>query len=151
MELFDFSSETWDSIKRNSQLIQHVAKERIKDELCKVFKKGNPFGFMVLLNVSGMLAILFPALSTTKYNEQPIRYHAFDTYTHTLLTLKALQELNQDYLVRFAMLYHDVGKVNQYIAYEKAESKEEIRAIIAGPLNHRNSSPEFMKKDFRIL
>lgn len=150
-ELFDFSSETWDSIKRNSQLIQHVAKERIKDELCKVFKKGNPFGFIVLLNVSGMLAILFPALSTTKYNEQPIRYHAFDTYTHTLLTLKALQEINQDYLVRFAMLYHDTGKVAQYAAYEKAESKEEIRSIIAWPLNHRNSSPELMKKDFRAL
>jgi tRNA nucleotidyltransferase (CCA-adding enzyme) len=99
-----------------------------------------------------MLSFLFPALSATKYVEQPIRYHAFDTYTHTLLSLKALQEINSDYLVRFAMLYHDVGKVEQYAAYEKAQGdKEAIKAIISGPLNHRNSSPELMKQDFKAL
>ena len=69
---------------------------------------------------------LFPAFFQTKYNEQPIRYHAFDTYSHTLLTLKALQDLNGDYLVRLAMLYHDVGKVAQYHAYGQAKDKEEI-------------------------
>jgi hypothetical protein len=41
--LFDFASGTWDSIQTNAALIQHVAKERIKDELTKVFTKGNPF------------------------------------------------------------------------------------------------------------
>ena len=41
--LFDFTTDTWESIKRNAHLIQHVAKERIKEELCKVFIKGDPF------------------------------------------------------------------------------------------------------------
>jgi len=72
-------------------------------------------------------------------------------YAHTLLTLKALQELNSDYLVRFAMLYHDVGKVAQYTAYEKATTKEERGEIAAGKLNHRNSSPLMMKEDFKKL
>jgi len=107
---------------------------------------------MVLLNVSGMMGILFPAFFETKYNEQPIRYHAFDTYSHTLLTLKALQELNGDYLVRLAMLYHDVGKVAQYAAYNEAKGdKEKIREVVTGPLNHRNNSTELMKQDFRAL
>ena len=79
-----------------------------------------------------MLEFLFPALAKTKYVPQPIRYHAFDTYSHTLLTLKALQEINTDYLVRFAMLYHDVGKVTQYEAYDEAKGdKEKIREIIS--------------------
>jgi len=30
-------------------------------------------------------------------------------------------------------------------------SKEEIRAILAGPLNHRRSSPEYAKTDFKAL
>lgn len=42
-ELFDFSSPTWESIKKNASLLPHVAKERVKDELCKVFRKGDPF------------------------------------------------------------------------------------------------------------
>jgi tRNA nucleotidyltransferase/poly(A) polymerase len=41
--LFDFSALTRDSIMKNAPLIQYVAKERIKDELTKVFQKGNPF------------------------------------------------------------------------------------------------------------
>jgi hypothetical protein len=43
ISLFDFSPTTRESIKRNAPLLRHVAKERIKDELTKVFTKGNPF------------------------------------------------------------------------------------------------------------
>ncbi len=151
VQLFDFSTETWESIKKNTPLLSHVAKERIKEELCKPFQKWNPFAFAVLLDSSGMLPILFPALSKTKFVDQPIRYHAFDVYTHIMLSLKAVQEINSDYLVRFAMLYHDVGKVEQYAAYDKAKTKEEKQTIFSWPLNHRESSPVLMKKDFSAL
>ncbi|MDR0859997.1 MAG: hypothetical protein LBO09_03265 [Candidatus Peribacteria bacterium] len=42
-QLFDFTPTTRDSIQNNAHLITHVAKERIKEELTKVFSKGNPF------------------------------------------------------------------------------------------------------------
>ena len=151
VQLFDFSSETWESIKKNTPLLAHVAKERIKEELCKPFQKWNPFAFIVLLDASGMLPILFPALAKTKFVDQPIRYHAFDVYTHIMLSLKAIQEMNSDYLVRFAMLYHDVGKVQQYAAYDWAKTKEEKQIIFSWPLNHRESSPVLMKEDFSAL
>lgn len=151
VRLFDFSSETWESIKKNAPLLAHVAKERIKEELCKPFQKWNPFAFVVLLDASWMLPILFPALAKTKFVDQPIRYHAFDVYTHIMLSLKAVQELNSDYLVRFAMLYHDVGKVKQYEAYDKARTKEEKQVIFSWELNHRESSPVLMKEDFSAL
>ena len=151
IQLFDFSAETWESIKKNTPLLAHVAKERIKEELCKPFIKWNPFAFVVLLDASGMLPILFPALAKTKFVDQPIRYHAFDVYTHIMLSLKAIQEMNSDYLVRFAMLYHDVWKVAQYAAYDNAKTKEEKQIIFSWPLNHRESSPVLMKQDFSAL
>ena len=151
VQLFDFSSETRESIKKNTPLLAHVAKERIKEELCKPFHKWNPFAFVVLLDASWMLPILFPALAKTKFVDQPIRYHAFDVYTHIMLSLKAIQEINKDYLVRFAMLYHDVWKVQQYEAYDKATTKEEKQIIFSWPLNHRESSPVLMKEDFSAL
>ena len=151
VQLFDFSAPTWESIKKNAPLLAHVAKERIKEELCKAFQKGNPFAFIVLLDASGMLPILFPALAKTKFVDQPIRYHAFDVYTHILLSLKSLQQINSDYLVRFAMLYHDVWKLQQYAAYEKASTKEERQAIFWWAVNHRESSPVMMKEDFSAL
>ena len=151
VQLFDFASETRDSIKRNANLLSHVAKERIKEELCKAFQKWDPFGFIVLLDASGMLPILFPALAKTKFVDQPIRYHAFDVYTHIISSLKFVQQINSDYLVRFAVLYHDVWKVQQYAEYEKAKTKEEKQIIFSGPYNHRESSPVLMREDFSAL
>jgi hypothetical protein len=33
-------------MKKNYYLVKHIAKERIKDEITKVFKNNNPFGFV---------------------------------------------------------------------------------------------------------
>jgi hypothetical protein len=70
------------------------------------------------LDETNLLKFLFPSLFKTKNIDQPVRYHPFDVYVHTLLTLYELQKINENYLVRFAMLYHDVGKVNQFKEYK---------------------------------
>ena len=149
--LFDFDKATWNALKKNHHLIENIAKERIKDEIVKVFKKWDPFGFVALLDESRILQAIFPALYATKNVNQPVRFHPFDVYTHTLLTLYELQKINSDYLVRLAMLYHDVWKVAQFGAYKDELSKEEIRAILSGPLNHRKWWPDIVKKDFSAL
>lgn len=151
IRLFDFSTETWKSIKKNHTLLEKIAKERIYQELFKTFNEWSPFGLVGLLDEAEMLPLIFPALAKTKHYDQPIRYHPFDIYAHTLLTLWHLQQLNSNYLVRFAMLYHDVGKVGQYAKYGLDLTKEEIREILAGPLNHRFSSGELMEEDFRKI
>lgn len=149
--LFDFVKETRNSIKKNGILLEKVAKERIKEEICNAFIQGDPFGFTSLLDEAKLLPILFPALAETKNVEQPVRYHPFDVYAHTLLTLFELQKINKSYLVRFAMLYHDVGKVDQFDAYQEGLSKEEVQEILAWPLNHRRSSAGYVKSDFARL
>jgi poly(A) polymerase/tRNA nucleotidyltransferase (CCA-adding enzyme) len=68
-----------------------------------------------------------------------------------MLSLYNVQKINNDYLVRLAMLYHDVWKVGQYAAYSQALNREEIRGILAWPLNHRVAGPEIAKKDFAKL
>lgn len=151
IRLFDFETETRKSIKKNHALLKSIAKERIYQELMKSFRFGNPFGLVSLLDEAEMMPLLFPALAKTKGYDQPIRYHPFDIYAHTILTLWHLQQINPNPLVRFAMLYHDVGKVGQYEQYGLGLSKEEIRKILAGPLNHRFSSGELMEEDFRQL
>lgn len=148
---FDFQRDTWDSIKKNCSSVEHLPKERIHQELVKVFSLNNPFGYVALLDEADILQYIFPALYKTKYNSQPVRYHPFDTYSHTLLTLWHLQKINTNYLVKLWILYHDVGKPEQYEAYTKATTKEERNAIHASALNHVNSGPEYVKKDFTNL
>ena len=106
--LFDIDTDTWKATKELANLVSNISKERIHDELMKVFTSGDPFAFVSLLDEVKLLEYIFPALYATKNIEQPVRYHPFDVYVHTLMSLYHLQKINTDYLVRFSMLYHDV-------------------------------------------
>lgn len=149
--LFDIDTDTRKATKELANLLQNISKERIHDEIMKAFVSWDPFAFVSLLDEIKLLEYVFPSLYATKNVEQPVRYHPFDVYVHTMMSLYHLQRINKDYLVRFSMLYHDVGKVGQYSAYEKNLSRDEIRAILASPLNHRVSWPELAKEDFARL
>lgn len=149
--LFDIDTDTWKATKDLANLVSNISKERIHDELMKVFVSWDPFAFVSLLDEIKLLEYIFPALYATKNIEQPVRYHPFDVYVHTMMSLYHLQKINKDYLVRLSMLYHDVWKVWQYAAYGKNLSRDEIREILASPLNHRVSGPELAKEDFARL
>jgi len=145
----NFDNDTRHSIKKNFFLVWNVAKERIKTELDKVFIKGDPFAFVALMDEVNILRLLFPAVARTKHVDQPVRYHPFDVYHHTLMTLYHAQRITPNRLVRYAALYHDVGKVDQYYLYRLNLSKEEKHKI--ADLNHRNTSGKIMAEDFRKL
>lgn len=148
---FDFEKETWAAMKKLHTLVPGLAKERLHQEIVKVFEGKNPFGWVAVIDELGLVETLFPALYRNKYDEQPVRYHPFDTYSHILLTLWHLQQINDDYLVKLAMLYHDVGKKDQYEEYAKATTKEEQQAIHSSPANHVVSGPVHVENDFRAL
>ncbi len=151
VSLLDFETDTRNSIKKNFFLLPFIAKESIKEEMCKAFKKWNPFAFTSLLDETNILKYLLPSLYLCKHVEQPVRYHPFDVYAHTMLALYELQKINSNYLVRFAMLYHDVGKVDQFYAYQLNLTREEVREVMASWLNHQKSSVDLTKKDFQNL
>lgn len=149
---FDIANETRDAMKKNYYLVSHVAKERIKDEVTKVFRKWSPFGYIALLKELNLLKFIFPAFEATRNVEQPVRYHAFDVYSHTLLVLHALCPENDDYLVRLAGLYHDVGKTDQYYYFSQHISKEEKKLPITHQMYHAQSlGPVLAAKDFKAL
>lgn len=148
---FDIEKNTWNSLQKNAHLIRQVAKERIKQECDKVFGGNNPFGFVALLDAANILKRIFPKVYDNKWVEQPIRYHPFDVYSHTLLVLYHAQQLTTDKLLRYAALYHDVGKVEQYSSYNMKLDDEGVRDIFSSWLNHTICGPDFVKEDFKKL
>lgn len=147
INLFDIEKETWLAMKENINLVQNIANERIKDETTKAFQKGSAFAYISLLDEIKLLEYIFPSVYKTKYDEQPVRYHPFDTYAHTLLTLYELEKINDNYLVKLAMVYHDVWKPAQYWAYSTNPNPDEIRKILWWELNHRVSWPKIANKE----
>lgn len=148
---FDYEKNTWNSMKLNYYLVQFIAKERIKDEIMKAFKWNNPFGFIALLDELNILKYLFPALYNTKKVDQPVRYHPFDVYTHTMLCLDSIQRINTNYLVKLAILYHDVGKPDQYYFVLSSFSEESRKKVHWSFIHHPTLWEDLVNKDFRSL
>ncbi len=147
----DIEKTTRTSLQKNAHLIRQIAKERIKQECDKVFAGDNPFGFVSLLNSANLLKRIFPKVYDNKWVDQPIRYHPFDVYTHTLMVLYHTQQLTNDRLVRYAALYHDVGKVEQYSSYNMKLDEEGVRDVFKWWLNHVICGAEFITEDFKKL
>jgi tRNA nucleotidyltransferase (CCA-adding enzyme) len=148
---WDFHRDTWRSMQKYHFLVQHLAKERIKQEITKVFSMKNPFGYVALLDELKLLPLIFPAVAKIKWLEQPVRYHPLDTYHHTLMVLRHTQKLNQHYLVKLAALYHDVGKAEQYKLYWLGLTREEMTLVHGSWLNHTACGPDFVRRDFSAL
>ncbi len=148
---FDYEKATRISMQHNAHLVKNLAKERINQEFVKVFKANNPFGYVSLLNELWLVEVLLPALAACKGDVQPIRYHPFDTFDHTLLTLHACQEINKNYLVKLAMLYHDVGKPSQYAYLREQLEKNPEEMDMSGYIHHTESSVPLAQQDLQNL
>ncbi len=147
----DFEWKTWLAMKKFYFLLRNIAKERVIQEMKKVFKNWNAFWFIGLMDELNILKFYFPALYRCKHNDQPTRYHPFDTYSHSLLTLYHLQNISSDYLVRFWMLYHDVWKPDQYYWASIKKDEESSQQLYKLPIVHPQIWSEYAKEDFSKL
>lgn len=108
---FKIEEKTFESIKKNAQLIENISAERIRDELFKILATDNPYEGIVLLRESGLLRYVLPEVEKCFgiVQEGPKHDRIYDIGSHSLLSLKFCPSI--DPLVRFATLIHDVGKV----------------------------------------
>lgn len=111
---FLVEEKTFEAIKKNSALIQKIAKERIKDELFKLLASPNPYDGILLFRNSGLMAEILPEMEKCFGVEQksPGRHHIYDVGTHLLMSLKFCK--SEDPVTRFATLIHDIGKPQTY-------------------------------------
>jgi putative nucleotidyltransferase with HDIG domain len=104
---FVIETKTLMAITKNKLLLNHIAKERIRDELKKIVASPYPKDGIKLLFTSGLLEQIIPELITTREVEQA-GHHTKDVWNHSLDALAACP--SQDPIVRLATLLHDVGK-----------------------------------------
>lgn len=85
--------------------------ERVWKETEKALETHNPQVYFQVLRDCGALAVLFPELDNLYGVPAPAKWHPeIDTGIHTLMTLAIAAQLSPDIAVRFATLFHDVGK-----------------------------------------
>jgi tRNA nucleotidyltransferase (CCA-adding enzyme) len=147
----DFEKSTRKALQKSFPLVTTMPKERLHQELMKVFGGNNPYGYIALIDELYLLNTLFPALARCKHIDQPIRYHPFDVYAHTLLVLHAAQQRNTNPYLKLAALYHDVGKVDQYAYYSLGIDGDEKSLPAAIMVQHPELGVTLAQQDFKKL
>ena len=107
---FDIFPETFEAIKRNAYRIEIISKERIYDELTKIMKSSRPSTGIILLERSGLLALICPELAALIGSEVKDGRGHKDNFYHTMQVLDRVAERSDNVWLRWAALFHDVAK-----------------------------------------
>ncbi|MDR1161111.1 MAG: CCA tRNA nucleotidyltransferase, partial [Tannerellaceae bacterium] len=107
---FFIDPDTFDAIVRNKERIRIISEERIADELNKIILSPKPSVGFELLDLSGLLSLIFPELSALKGAETREGIGHKDNLAHTLMVLDRLSRHTGDLWLRWSALLHDIGK-----------------------------------------
>lgn len=107
---FDIEEETFEAITRNRERIRIVSKERIVTELNKIVLSPRPSIGFELLELTGLLELIFPELHRLKGVERRGPHAHKDNFQHTLKVLDNVAAKSSDLWLRWAALFHDIAK-----------------------------------------
>lgn len=104
---FVIESETLKAIQKSAALINHIAKERIHDELLKLLATDYPADGIRILAGTGLMEYIIPELLEAQGVDQS-GHHTEDVWEHSIKSLQYCP--SPDPIVRLATLIHDIGK-----------------------------------------
>ncbi|MDE6135349.1 MAG: HD domain-containing protein [Muribaculaceae bacterium] len=107
---FDIHPDTFDAIRRNASRIEIITAERIKDELFKIMASPKPSIGWNLLADCGLLKLILPELDRMRGIEVVNGRAHKDNFKHTMQVLDSVAEVSDKILLRWAALFHDIGK-----------------------------------------
>jgi len=106
---WEIEAKTFKAIQKNVGWIQAISKERIKDELVKIMESEKAAEGVDLLQKTNLLKYILPELEKGVGVSQN-KHHIYDIYEHSLRSLKVAAEKNFALEIKFAALFHDIGK-----------------------------------------
>ena len=107
---FEIEKGTFAAIKRNANRIKIITRERIADELMKIMRATTPSRGFFLLDKSGLLPIICPELAQLKGVETINGRGHKDNFLHTMQVLDNVAAESDNEWLRWAALFHDIGK-----------------------------------------
>ena len=114
MRAFRFAAKLGFKVEENTRAaamqlagsLERISWERIRDELEKILLSPQPQMVRELWR-AGITAVILPEFDRCMETPQNNPHHCFDVGEHTL---KCLQEVRADKVLRLTMLLHDMGK-----------------------------------------
>ena len=107
---YRIEENTFNAIGRNAKRIEIVSAERITGELNKIVLSPTPSTGFKLLQLCGLLQLIFPEFAALKGVETVDGRGHKDNFYHTLEVTDHVAAKSDDLWLRWAALLHDIGK-----------------------------------------
>ena len=107
---FKIEESSFNAIKKNSDRLKIITRERIVDELNKILASPKPSVGFLLLEKTGLLHQIIPELIALKGVEEVEGQKHKDNFYHTLEVVDNISNYTEDVWLRWAALLHDIGK-----------------------------------------
>lgn len=104
---FDYEEKTKAAILSCNHLLKNIALERIQIELNKILRSSYAAKGLADLYHLGCFMYFLPEICHTYGFEQNNPYHCYDVFGHTL---KSVESIENDLILRLTMLLHDIAK-----------------------------------------
>ncbi|HVT75349.1 MAG TPA: HD domain-containing protein [Candidatus Paceibacterota bacterium] len=106
---FDIEPETLEALKAHSNLLSHIAKERIRDEFVRIVMSDAPKKALEWCRDLGILPFIAKEFEESFGVEQR-GIHIYDVWNHLLHTIQHAADKESGLEIRLAALFHDIGK-----------------------------------------
>ena len=107
---FFIEDETFEALSRNAERIKIVSGERIANELNKIMKTAQPSRGLAELQRCGLLQLIIPELAALDIVETRNGRAHKNNFYHTLEVVDNVAKHSDNLWLRWAALFHDVGK-----------------------------------------
>lgn len=94
------------AIKKLAENLKNISAERINVELTKLLVSPNP-GYLRIAYSTGILQVILPELAELMDIAQNNPHHCYTIGEHIMRTIEGIEA---DKVLRYAMLFHDIGK-----------------------------------------
>lgn len=107
---FFIEDETFEALQRNRERIKIVSGERVAEELHKIMMADHPSRGFVELHRCGLLELILPELTLMDIVETRNGRAHKNNFYHTLEVVDNICQHTDNLWLRWAALFHDIGK-----------------------------------------
>ena len=103
---FEIAGDTQDAMRKQAKYLHDISAERIQVELTKLLLSDHP-DMLVCAYEIGLTQVFLPEFDRMMETEQNNPYHLYSVGRHTV---KVIEHVPANMILRYAALLHDVGK-----------------------------------------
>ena len=103
---YEIHEDTEAAIRKLAPTLQKISAERIQVELVKLVTSDHPEEMQNVYD-TGIAAVILPEFCTMMETEQHNPHHIYTVGVHTI---RSMEEIRADKVLRLTMLFHDVAK-----------------------------------------